>query len=417
MATGAGALFSVATVRSAGWLVALCVLLGLVVGSLSLVRVRTWAGLALGSVALVTVSARTFRWAFRGFARLRVGDASPTRAALVVGATAVLLLAFGALFVSADPAYANALNAVVPYRDTSAVFGRLVVFVFVAAGALAAAYTARRPPSFDALAPAPAAPLRRWEWAPPLVALDVLFASFVAVQLAVLFGGRRHVVSTAGLTYAQYARQGFWQLLVVTALTLGVVAVAIRKAARVSKSDRTIVRVLLGTLCGLALVIVASAVHRMSLYEQQYGYTRLRVFVYTTEFWLGAVLILLLVAGIRMAGAWLPRAVVASVVVAMLALAAVNPDAYIARRNVARYDLTGQIDTAYLATLSADAVPALDRLPAGLRSCALRNLALAVQARSADPWYEFNLARARARDALIHRSAGRCVLSSTDTGG
>ena len=138
--------------------------------------------------------------------------------------------------------------------------------------------------------------------------LDVLFASFVAVELTVLFGGRRHVLATSGLTYAEYARQGFWQLLTVTALTLALVAVAVSKAERASKPDRVIVRVLLGTLCLLALVIVASAIHRMSIYEQAYGFTRLRVFVLATEFWLGAALILVMVAGIRMSGSWLPQA-------------------------------------------------------------------------------------------------------------
>jgi hypothetical protein len=243
--------------------------------------------------------------------------------------------------------------------------------------------------------------------------LDALFASFVAVQLTVLFGGRRHVLSTAGLTYAQYARQGFWQLLAVTALTLALVAVAIRKAARASKADRTIVRTLLGTLCVLALVVVASAIHRMSTYEQAYGFTRLRVFVTGMEFWLGAVLILVLIAGIRMSGSWLPQAVLASIVGAMLTLAAVNPDAYIARQNVARYDRTGQIHTAYLATLSADAFPALDRLPAALRACALQDLAPALRATPADPWYDFNLDRSRARSALAKHPAPACPAPST----
>jgi hypothetical protein len=162
------------------------------------------------------------------------------------------------------------------------------------------------------------------------------------------------------------------------------------------------------------LIIVASAVHRMSLYEQQYGFTRLRVFVSTIEFWFGAVLVLVLVAGIGMAGSWLPRAVLASAVVAMLALAAINPDAYIAKHNVDRYDQTGQIDAEYLATLSADALPVLDQLPAGLRACALRNLAPSLRAMPAGPWYEFNLDRSRARGALANHPVGECVLSSTD---
>ena len=103
--------------------------------------------------------------------------------------TLLLLLSFGALFASADPVYANVLNAVVPYRNAPAILGRVVAFGLVTAAALAATYTARRPPLFDTLAPAPAARLRRWEWAMPLAILDVLFASFVAVELTVLFGG------------------------------------------------------------------------------------------------------------------------------------------------------------------------------------------------------------------------------------
>ena len=386
----------------------LCVLLGLIVGSLALVRVRTWVGLAIGSAVVFFVPLRAARWTLRGVARLRVAGGSPARAALVVGVTAVLVLGFGALFVSADPAYADMLNAVVPYRDAGAVVGRVVVFAFVTAAALAATYTARRPPLFDMLAPLPAKPLRRWEWVLPLVLLDVLFASFVAVQLTVLFGGRRHVLSTAGLTYAQYARQGFWQLLTVTVFALALVAVAIRRSERGSKTDRTVVRVLLGALCTLALVIVASAIHRMSVYEQAYGFTRLRVFVTATEFLLGAVLILVLVAGIRMSGSWLPRAVLASTVVAMLTLAAMNPDAYIARHNIARYDRTGEIDPDYLATLSADAFPALDRLPDPLRACALQDLAPALRAMPDEPWYDFNLDRSDAHGALATHPVGPC---------
>ena len=131
------------------------------------------------------------------------------------------------------------------------------------------------------------------------------------------------------------------------------------------------------------------------------------------EFWLGAVLILVLVAGIRMSGSWLPPAVLVSMVVATLTLAAVNPDAYIARQNVARFDRTGQIDTAYLATLSADAFPALDRLPAALRACALQDLASALRATPPDAWYDFNLDRSQARRGLAEHPAASCQSQST----
>ena len=47
-----------------------------------------------------------------------------------------------------------------------------------------------------------------------------LFAAFVALQIAALYGGHDHVLRTAGLTYAEYAHEGFAQLMVAAALTL-----------------------------------------------------------------------------------------------------------------------------------------------------------------------------------------------------
>jgi hypothetical protein len=209
----------------------------------------------------------------------------------------------------------------------------------------------------------------------------------------VLFGGDRHVLETRGLTYAEYARGGFWQLLTVTALTLVVIAAAARFAP---DADRVLVRALLGPLTVLTLVIVASALFRMHTYEEAYGFTRLRVLVSVCEAWLGSVLLLVLVAGVRLRGRHLPEAAVATAVVALLGLAMANPDGFIAERNVTRYAETGDIDLPYLSGLSADAVPALDRLPAPQRDCAL-----AAQVRGQeDGWREWNLGRSRAEDVL-----------------
>ena len=122
----------------------------------------------------------------------------------------------------------------------------------------------------------------------PLALLVLLFAMFVAVQLTVLFGGSRHVLDTDGLTYADYARGGFWQLLVVTGLTLLVLAGAARWAPRDdphrpgADPGRSSAR-----WPSLTLVIVASALHRMDVYADTYGLTRLRLLVALCELWLG----------------------------------------------------------------------------------------------------------------------------------
>jgi hypothetical protein len=98
-----------------------------------------------------------------------------------------------------------------------------------------------------------------------------------------------------------------------------------------------------------------------------------------------------------MSGAWLPRATVAVAALVLLGLTALDPDAYIARRDVDRYERTGKVDLAYLGSLSADAVPALMKLPEGLRGCAVDPILQRLQSVH-DHWYDGNVSRSRARD-------------------
>jgi hypothetical protein len=198
----------------------------------------------------------------------------------------------------------------------------------------------------------------------------------------------------------EYVHQGFAQLTLATVLTLAVVAAAARKAPRATARDRLLLRVALGALCLLTLVVVASALSRMSVYEEAYGFTQLRLLVSFFEGWLGLVVVLVLVAGIRMSGWWIPRAALLSGAAALLAMAALNPDAYVAERNLDRYESTGKIDWYYLSGLSADATPVLADLPADLRAC------LRVDATRTGDWLEWNLGRARAHEAAPGGLAG-----------
>ena len=163
-----------------------------------------------------------------------------------------------------------------------------------------------------------------------------------------VFGGHDYLERTTGLTYAEYVHQGFGQLTVVTALTLLVVWAAARKAPRETPADRAWLRGALGLLCVLTLVVVASALYRMHVYQEAYGFTRLRLLVDVFEGWLGLVVLGVLVAGIGLRGAWLSRAAVLTGAAALLGLAAINPDAWIAEHNLERYETTGKVDESYL---------------------------------------------------------------------
>jgi hypothetical protein len=386
---------------AAEWLFVLAVLAALVAAAISFAGGTTAGGLILSVLVWPVAAVRAISWTVRGLASQRVrGGASAVRvvAAAVIGL--VLLLIFGALFAGADAAFARLVDRVLPTVDVGTIFRWIWGFGLVAAGTLAACFLAFAPPVLDGK-PGEGRPLRRIEWGLPIGALVLLFTAFVTVQATVLFGGDAYVQRTAGLTYAEYARSGFWQLLVVTMLALAVIAIAARLAPRETPSDRLWIRLLLGGLAVLTLLIVASALSRMWAYEQAYGFTRLRLLVSVCELWLGIVFVIVLVAGLdlRRRARWVPGAVVGTAVAALIAIVVLNPDRFVADRNVTRYAETGRVDYNYLASLSADAVPALMRLPEPLRSCALDSIATDLQERP-DEWRQWNLARHQARRLL-----------------
>ncbi|WP_425585006.1 DUF4173 domain-containing protein [Streptomyces vastus] len=404
---GGLALLTVPALRDADWPTFLAVVTAVAAGSLALHGGRTWPGVLFGPIGLYTSVLTGPVWGWRGL-RERFGGArgnlGPVLRALAVAA--VLLLVFGALFAGADAAFADLLGGVMPDASVSGGPWHFVLLVLGLVGALAAAHTAASPVQWDRIEVPPGRERGRVEWALPLIVLVVLFAAFNAVQLAVLFGGYDTVLEKTGQSYAEYARQGFWQLLLVTLLTLLVIVFALRWAPRNGARDWTLVRAVLGTLCVLTLVVVASAVRRMDMYVEAYGLTRLRISVVTVELWLALVIVLIMAAGVWGAR-WLPRAVMASAAAGVLAFGLLSPDGLVAERNVERYEATskdgeGKFDVDYARGLSADAVPALDKLEEPLRSCALEPIARELKKEN-KPWYATSWGEARARDILEDR--------------
>ncbi len=361
------ALVGVVAVRDAGWVVALCLVTAAVAGAVAATSARSGPAVLLSLASWAAGLVRALPWAGRGVGAVVGSRRGQVLVALrSLGLTAVLLVVFGLLFASADSLFASYL----PRFDLGLLPFQLVVAVLVATAAATLAHLSLAPPGWSTLALPPGRPARRWEWLLPVLSLDALVLAFVLVQVGALREGHQHVLQTAGLTYAEYTRQGFAELMVVTMLTLLVVAVAARRAPRSGVLDRTLSRVALGVLCLGTLGVVASALRRMDLYVDAFGLTRLRLFVVVVELALAAVLVLLLVAGIRWRGGWLPRSLVQVAAVAMLSLALINPDAQIVRHNTAP-GLAAPLDVYYLTWLSADAVPEMERLEEPMRSCLL----------------------------------------------
>lgn len=222
--------------------------------------------------------------------------------------------------------------------------------------------------------------------------LAALYALFAAVQVAVASGGDAYVQETIGLTYAEHARQGFFQLLAVAGLTLAVL-LGVRPTLRLAGGARRWLVPLAEAVVVLTLVIVGVALARLSLYEQVFGLTLLRLGAVAAAWWLGAVFVLVGVAlaidrgAVHGAGApdprergaaWLGAAIAVSMIGAIVVVTVSDPEAVIVRRNVERYERVGSLDTAYLAGLSDDAVPELVAALRGLDPATARDVRASV---------------------------------------
>lgn len=349
------ALWSVAAIRDAGWVVALCTLAAFALTPLVLAPQKRIGGTVIAvCLGWLEGLAESFKWAGRG--RRAKDDTGPgtMRMAWTAGVTVALLLVFGGLFAAADSTFADLVARLLPDLDPVEVFLRLMLAVILFGLLLVWTYAAVARPRWDGDEEREHRTVSRFELAVPLGALNLLFAVFIAVQLRVYFGGEEYVLETSGLTFADYARRGFWELSAVAVLSLAVIAIAAWLAPKRAKEDRWTVRVLLGLLALMSMAVVVSATYRMYTYTETYGLTRLRIWIFTVEFWLAVLFALVLVGCWKLRADWLPRAVLASGALTLLGLAAVNPDALIARYNI---DHEHQLDLAYLRGLSDDAVP------------------------------------------------------------
>lgn len=383
--------------RDAQWAVQWCLLAAYVVATAALCRARSVVGMVVAAVTAPMAWLRGLPWLRRSLPvhRRRLPSWRVLRTVIISGS---LLLVFGGLFASADAIFADWVETLSTHLPTTPTELQLTVFGLAAALILGGGYVGLNPPKVERAALGPARSVRRFEWVTPIVAVIKVFVVFLVAQLSALFGGHAYLQRTAGLTYAAYVHQGFGQLTAATAIVLGLVGVTLRYAPRRRPSDRRLVRALIGVLGALALVVVASALFRMQVYEQAYGFTRLRLLVSVFEVWLGLVLLLATTAGVWLRARWVPRVAVVVGVLMIMGMTIANPDAVIAEHNVQRYTTTGRIDLDYLQSLSADAVPALDRLPEPLRSCALR--ATEIGPTDGLSW---NLGRARAEAVLAAR--------------
>ena len=237
-----------------------------------------------------------------------------------------------------------------------------------------------------------------------LVMVNAVYILFCVIQFTYLFGGEEVIRSIPDYTYAEYARRGFSELIVVTVINLSILLIGLH----FTKNDGKLDRVVLGLRCLLVLctaVILYSAHLRLKLYEEAYGYTYARIFAHT---FIGLLFILFVITFYKLWRRELPlgKAFVIAALLTYTTLNYVNVDAIIARNNIDRYFNTGKIDLDYLQELSYDAIPELTRLSvAGDDDIVAKKIAeflrdKGVKLRSESPWQSYNLSKSRTKRIL-----------------
>ncbi len=192
-----------------------------------------------------------------------------------------------------------------------------------------------------------------------LTILNIVYLIFCYIQISVLF---MKIGNMLDYEYATYARQGFFQLMAVSLINLSLILITFRRNEQDNRLNYT--KIMNICLAIFTLIILCSSFYRMYLYEQEFGYTFLRLMVYfilITE----AILIIATIMYIIGMKINLCKTFFVVIVSMYILVNYINIDNMIAKNNIDKYFASGteaEIDIYYLQTLSVDATRQIKRL-------------------------------------------------------
>ena len=351
--------------------ITLAAVFGLLVLGASLSRVGSLFDIRFRSI-LDHLFSPVYEWVYgldmvQRFIRANTKDRQGAAVMRGLAVAVPVLLVFGVLLASADEVFASFLL----FDNLPSLAGHVLATAALATGALGLLSRAAHRTEPDDIAPSTKgmAPL---EITIILGSLAALFAAFVGTQIAVAVGGVDHVLATEGLTQAEHAREGFFQLLWVAALTLGLLGTlrAVRARPDVdadrADTDGSDAHTFLGTdrfrplaivVLILTLVITAVSMQRLLFYVGSFDLTPLRFWSLAATGWIGVTIVayLLSVGGLRARASWFPGFMVISAAAFVFGMNVANPDAIVARYNLESQS-NGTVDVQAISRLSDDAV-------------------------------------------------------------
>lgn len=190
-----------------------------------------------------------------------------------------------------------------------------------------------------------------------LTILNIIYIVFDIIQIKSLI---LHQVST-NINYAEYARQGFFQLMLVSFINLIIILISKKVEEKQSKGTIKYIRTMNLLMILLTFIIILSAFIRMYMYECEFGYTLLRLLVYIS---LASEVILLIptIIYILKSKFNIVKAYMVILIIIYTVINFINIDYLIASKNIERYYKKEKLDLFYLENGKTDNIPVLVEL-------------------------------------------------------
>ncbi len=241
-----------------------------------------------------------------------------------------------------------------------------------------------------------------------LASVIFLFLVFVVIQFQYFFGGQANI-GVEGFTYSQYARRGFSELITVAGFSLLLILGLSTITRRENENQRRVHVGLNIAIVAEVMVMLFSAYQRLMLAIDWHGFSRLRLYPRIFMVWLAILLVAIVILEVLRREKFFALAFVLASLGFAVSLTFANVDAATVTRNLERTKNGKNLNVPHLASLSADAVPALAE---GFRDASVSNeqhegvgailmcyLHSGIM-ESGEDWRSFNFSRWRAKQVL-----------------
>ncbi|WP_067726615.1 DUF4153 domain-containing protein [Oceanobacillus damuensis] len=207
-------------------------------------------------------------------------------------------------------------------------------------------------------------PATRTEWSwdsitavTTLIMLNTVYVLFAVIQFRYFFGNDLQ----NGFTYAEYARRGFFELMLVTMINWSLIMSCLKFVHAGSKGFKTTLKMMYSLLIVVSGIMLISAYQRLSMYEAAFGFTIDRILAHSF------MIFLLVIFAYTLIKVWIEKLTlmhfyVIAGLIFYIALNAINIEQIIVDNNMERFEETGEMDIYYLNSLSYTGVDGLMEL-------------------------------------------------------